>query len=219
MKLMRVFFEKRDRARYISHLDLTRCMTRAFARTTTPIWFTEGFNPHVYMTFALPIPLGMEGLRESFDFKLLEDDFPLEEIKRQLNAALPQDLQVLEAAPAVSKPEAITWGDYEIRLYDPAGGTALAEDWERFLAQPAIMAEKKTKHKCQEIDLRPHITQLSREIEDGCFTVTLRLPAGAALNLNPSLVLGALWQYRGSEAEYPRIARTAILRADLTPFT
>ena len=115
MKLMRVFFEKRDRARYISHLDLTRCMTRAFARTTIPIWFTEGFNPHVYMTFALPIPLGMEGLRESFDFKLLEDDFPLEEIKRQLNAALPQDLQVLEAAPAVSKPEAITWGDYEIR--------------------------------------------------------------------------------------------------------
>ena len=111
------------------------------------------------------------------------------------------------------------WGDYEIRLYDPAGGTALAEDWERFLAQPAIMAEKKTKHKCQEVDLRPHITQLSREIEDGCFTVTLRLPAGAALNLNPSLVLGALWQYRGSEAEYPRIARTAILRADLTPFT
>ena len=32
MKLIRVFFEKRDRAKYISHLDLTRCMTRAFAR-------------------------------------------------------------------------------------------------------------------------------------------------------------------------------------------
>ena len=47
LRLIRVFFEKRDRAKYISHLDLTRCMTRAFARTDIPVWFTEGFNPHV----------------------------------------------------------------------------------------------------------------------------------------------------------------------------
>ncbi len=218
MKLMRVFFEKRDRARYISHLDLTRCMTRAFARTGIPIWFTEGFNPHVYMTFALPIPLGVEGLRESFDFKLLEDDFPPEEIRRQLNAALPPDLQVLETAPAVSKPEAIAWAEYELRLYDPAGGAALAAEWERFLAQPAILAEKKTKRKCQEIDLRPHITELSRGTEGDCFAVTLRLPGGATLNLNPSLVLGAFWQFRGGEAEYTRAARIAIRREDLTEF-
>ena len=218
MKLMRVFFEKRDRARYISHLDLTRCMTRAFARTSIPIWFTEGFNPHVYMTFALPIPLGMEGLRESFDFKLLEDDFPPEEIRRQLNAALPPDLRVLEAAEAVSKPEAIAWAEYEVRLYDAAGGEALAGEWDRFLAQPAIMAEKRTKRKCQEMDLRPHITELSRETGEGCFAVGLRLPGGGTMNLNPNLVLGAFWEFRGGEAEYLRIARTAIRRGDLTLF-
>ena len=99
-----MFFAKKDRAKYISHLDLTRCMTRAFARTDIPAWFTEGFNPHVYMTFALPIPLGFEGLRESFDFKLREDDFPLDRVGEQLNAALPPDIRVLEAAAAVMKP-------------------------------------------------------------------------------------------------------------------
>lgn len=215
---MRVFFEKRDRARYISHLDLTRCMTRAFARTSIPIWFTEGFNPHVYMTFALPIPLGVEGLRESFDFKLLEDSFSPEETVRQLNAALPPDLQVLEAAEAVSKPEAIAWGEYRLDLHDDAGGAALGEAWDRFLAQPAIPVEKKTKHRTQEVDLLPLVTLLSKTAEGDCLTVSLRLPAGAALNLNPNLVTGAFQGFLGREAAYIRIARTAILRGDLTAF-
>ena len=218
MKLVRVFFQKRDRARYISHLDLTRCMTRAFARTAIPVWFTEGFNPHVYMTFALPIPLGVEGLRESFDFKLLEDDFPLGEAARQLNAALPPDLGVVEAAEAVSKPEAIAWGEYRLELHDPAGGTALEGAWGRFLARESIPVEKKTKRRVQEIDLLPLLTELSRGAEGDCLTLGLRLPAGAALNLNPNLVTGAFQQFLGREAEYVRIARTAILRGDMTVF-
>lgn len=218
MKLIRVFFEKRDRAKYISHLDLTRCMTRAFARTDIPVWFTEGFNPHVYMTFALPIPLGFEGLRESFDFKLTAEDYPLARVRDQLNAALPPDIRALEAAEAAMKPEAIAWADYEVRIYDPAGAAALAADWDRLLAKPAIPVEKKTKHKVQEIDLRPLITELSRREEGDCLILSLRLPGGASMNLNPNLLLGALWAERGGEAEYLRVVRTAILTGDFAPF-
>ena len=218
LRLIRVFFEKRDRAKYISHLDLTRCMTRAFARTDIPVWFTEGFNPHVYMTFALPIPLGFEGLRESFDFKLTEDGYPFTRVGEQLNAALPPDIRVLEAAPAVMKPEAIVWAEYRITLYDSAGGEALAADWERLMAKPAIPVEKKTKHKTQELDLRPLITQLGREAGAESLTLTLRLPGGGAMNLNPNLLLGALWADRGGEAAYVRVLRTAILTEELAPF-
>ncbi len=218
MRLIRVFFAKKDRAKYISHLDLTRCMTRAFARTNIPAWFTEGFNPHVYMTFALPIPLGFEGLRESFDFKLREDDFPLDRVGKQLNAALPPDIRVLEAEAAVMKPEAIRWADYRITLHEPAGGETLAADWERLLARPAIPVEKKTKHKTQEVDLRPLVTQLGCQAEGESLTLDLRLPGGGAMNLNPNLLLGALWADRGGEAEYTQVVRTAILTGELAPF-
>ena len=218
MKTIRVFFEKRDRAKYISHLDLTRCVTRAFARTDLPAWFTEGFNPHLYLTFALPLPLGVEGVRESFDFRLREDGFPLEAVGERLNAALPPDLRVIEAAEAVMKPEAIAWADYEIQLFDPAGSAALAGDWERFLSRPAIPAEKKTKHRTREIDLKPLISELSRSGEGDCLALSLRLPAGASLNLNPSLPLSAFWADRGKEAEYVRTRRAAILTKELEPF-
>lgn len=45
MLKIRTVYEKRDRAKYISHLDLNRCMQRTFRRAKLPIWYSEGFNP------------------------------------------------------------------------------------------------------------------------------------------------------------------------------
>ncbi len=86
------------------------------------------------------------------------------------------------------------------------------------MAQPAIPVEKKTKHRVQQLDLRPMIAERSRQGEGDCLTLELRLPGGAAMNLNPNLLLEALWRRRGGEAEYVRVLRTAILTAEQEPF-
>ena len=52
---IRVFYHKTSRAKYISHLDIMRCMQRAVVRAGLPVWYTEGFNPHIYLTFSLPL--------------------------------------------------------------------------------------------------------------------------------------------------------------------
>ena len=67
---VRIFFSKSGRARYISHLDLNRTMTRAVRRAGLPIWYTEGFSRHPYLTFAAPLSLGFEGERETMDLRL-----------------------------------------------------------------------------------------------------------------------------------------------------
>ena len=51
----RLLFTKTGRARYISHLDLMRTFQRAFARARIPIKHTEGFNPHPFVSIALPL--------------------------------------------------------------------------------------------------------------------------------------------------------------------
>ena len=76
MKNVRIWFEKKDTARYISHLDLNRCMARAFHKTRLPLWYTQGFNPHVFVSFAMPLSLGMNGVRECMDVRLVEDMDP-----------------------------------------------------------------------------------------------------------------------------------------------
>ena len=93
MPNLRLFYRKRGRAKYISHLDITRCMQRSLKRAGLPVWYTQGFNPHMYMTFALPLALGYESDYECMDLRfthLME----FEEIQTRLNAALPRDIQV-----------------------------------------------------------------------------------------------------------------------------
>ncbi len=65
------FYKKVGDARYISHLDLSRFMQRSLKRTGLPLWHTEGFNPHPYVTFALPLSVGQSGQRETMDFRLV----------------------------------------------------------------------------------------------------------------------------------------------------
>ena len=63
MNTVRIWFSKRGEASYISLLDLQRVMGRAIKRSGVPAWYTQGFNPHIYLTFACPLPLGQESLK------------------------------------------------------------------------------------------------------------------------------------------------------------
>ena len=57
MREVRLRFSKTGRLKYISHLDINRAMSRALKRAQIPLWYTEGFNPHPYMSFSLPLSL------------------------------------------------------------------------------------------------------------------------------------------------------------------
>ena len=133
MKTVRVWFEKKDTARYISHLDLNRCMSRAFHKTKLPLWYTQGFHPHVFLTITMPLSLGMIGLRESMDIRLTEE-MAGEEIIRRLNTALPLDIHVFDVTEPVMKAKDVAWASYEI-VYRPENCTpqeALAKLQELF---------------------------------------------------------------------------------------
>ena len=85
MKNVRIWFKKDYECRYISHLDLNRCMLRALHKSKLPIWHTEGFNPHPFVTFPLPLSLGFRGTNECMDVKLEDDNYSYEEIITKLN--------------------------------------------------------------------------------------------------------------------------------------
>ena len=103
---IRVFFKKKGDARYISHLDLSRFMQRSLKRSGLPLWHTEGFNPHPYVTFALPLSVGQAGERETMDFRLTTP-VPFEEIKKKLSDCMPKDLVITGVASPVYKAKEI----------------------------------------------------------------------------------------------------------------
>jgi len=195
---VRAFFSKAGNAKYISHLDLYRSMGRALKRADLPVWTTEGFNPHIYMTFALPLALGIEGVKEPMDFRLTED-ISFGEITERLNAVMPQGLRINGAAAPVHRATEIEKARYEVNSVD-------IEKAQEFLTGESIIIEKKSKNKVQTIDIKPLIDFVIGE--DG---ITLTLPAGNVLNINP-------WQvFQGFEIG--GVVRTAILLGDGKEFT
>ena len=92
LQTIRVFFEKKDIARYLSHLDLMRCFTRAVKRTGADVWYTEGFNPHLYLMFPAPLSLGFESEYEVVDMRM-EEEQDLGLFVEKLNEALPSGIQ------------------------------------------------------------------------------------------------------------------------------
>lgn len=211
-RVVRLIFSKTGRAKYISHLDLNRTMTRALRRAALPIWYTEGFNKRPYLTFAAPLSLGYEGLGECMDFRLVEDR-PMEEIVSRMNAVLPEGLSVVSAAPAVMKPGDLTASRY--RLTFDCSCAELAA----FLAQERIEAEKFTKKKERKVvDLKPTLAaaDVPQETEQGTVW-EFSLPCGGNGALNPSLIGQALNAFLGREVAC-RVLRLALFGPDNTLF-
>ena len=222
---VRATFEKRRRAKYISHLDLMRCMTRAFKRAGVPIWYTEGFNPHAYLMFPLALSLGCESGCECMDFRI-DGDMSPEEAMQRLNAVLPADLQIVQVAEPVHKHTDIAWADYAVKLRaeEPAAPEQLRAHWDAFIAQEHIMIEKKTKRGTAAVDLREQIGQAAAETVPDGIALRLRLPAGTSVNINPSLLTDAFSAYLAAQApemrlKFPQTERLAILCADGSAFT
>lgn len=199
----RVFFSKTDRAKYISHLDLNHTVIRSIRRSRLPVWQTEGFNPHTYVAFMLPLSLGQEGVREAMDFRLLEE-VPPEEVMRRLNDALPPDIRVVEVSVPKRKNTDIAAAEYIVE------SDVNVEKFREFAAQSEIITEKKTKKGIATVDLKPMISRLDFT-KDG---IILRLPAGNDLNINPALMFDTFRAQTGESISRLRIVRTHIFCAD-----
>ena len=95
-EIVRMRFMKTGRAKYISHLDLIRCLQRAVCRAKLPAAYSEGFHPHMQTSFATTLPLGFTGTGELMDLELSEP-LPCETVMERLNAVLPEGIRILEA--------------------------------------------------------------------------------------------------------------------------
>ena len=213
---VRATFEKSGRAKYISHLDLNRCMLRTFRRSRLPIWYTEGFNPHPYYSFALALSLGFESSCEILDFNLNEE-VPFDEVRDRLNAVMPEGMRIVKVAEQKQKITYIAKAEYGFSLVsDDSQGLFNAVS--QLLEQPEICIEKKTKKGIKTVDIKPDMEIISCEKTDNSVDMRMYLPAGTQTNYNPTLFIEALRRTTDIEFEPQKIRRLAILREDNTIF-
>ena len=205
-------FSKIGRAKYVSHLDLVRAMTRAVRRADIPLWYTEGFNRHPYLTFAAPLSLGFEGLRETMDIRMA-DEFPFDELVARLNAVLPEGLVAISAADVVAKAGDLAAAEYRLTVRLPE--SVIRE----VLSRDALLVEKRTKKKTMKtMDILPYFKDATVEAAgENATIVTVALPSGSAENINPGLFITALKGITGTDVD-AEVLRLRLLLADGSEF-
>lgn len=207
MRSVRVFYKKKGPLRFVSHLDMNRTMQRLVRRAGLPLWYTEGFNPHPYITFALPLSLGFESDYEVMDLRL-EEGCTNQAALAALQSCACAGLEFFKVADPIGKPGSITYATYDILIE----GTALQKPLADFLARPSIVVQKKNKKgKLCDVDLAPKIKACTLQPAGANIRLLLTCNAGND-NLNPALLLQAAFAHVGA-ATY-NVNRTALLDAD-----
>lgn len=176
--------------KFIGHLDVMRYFQKAIRRAGIDIAYSEGISPHMIMSFAQPLGVGLTSDAEYMDIEVRTPIASREAIDR-LNRVGVEGITVTEwkQIPQDKASKAMTLvaaADYQLRFRK---GYAPKLDWQsnisHFQAQKSIPALKKTKKGEKEIDIRPLIYDM--HVNAG--TVYLQLSAGSEANLKPELVM------------------------------
>ncbi|MDR1706064.1 MAG: TIGR03936 family radical SAM-associated protein [Clostridiales bacterium] len=204
----RITYKKTGTARYLGHLDMMRAFQRAIRAAGLQPRYSEGFNPHIILSFAQPLPVGMTGLGELADTELLEP-FSQEYIISELNAAFPRGLEAI-AVRALYPGEKTTAAlvraaEYAITASVQGDGD-LKQAAEELMESFSVIIRTEKKGKApSEVNIRGHITELSVKGT----SVRAVLSCGGQGNLRPEIMLSALCDKAGvfmdpNRTEYTR---------------
>ena len=216
MRCVRIWFDKLGEVRYISHLDLMRCFTRAIRRARIPLWFTEGFNPRPYMQFALPLSLGMQSVCESVDIRI-EGEITNGEIEKKLRVVMPEGINIKKVTEPEFDPKYIAFGEFDIIFSgaeDPLKVKKLIND---SLTQSEFIVEKmgkKGRHKeLKQINLIENMKSAETKISGGDVICTIVLRAGGSANVNPSLFSDKIAEMYGKAVTVNIIRKKLLLES------
>jgi radical SAM-linked protein len=201
---VRIHYAKRGRLRFSSHRDFARAFERALRRADVPIAYSAGFTPHPRVSYVGAAPTGVASEAEYLEIGLARRVDP-EALRKELDAALPDGLDLLEAVPAgagslAERMEASRW---RIELPGVAGDVA-ARALAAFLAEDEVRVERVTKDGRRSLDARAAILRAAaqpgpRAILD--LVVRQTIPA-----VRPDDVLAALRTVAGLAFDAPPVA-------------
>lgn len=202
MLKVRIKFRKYGIMKFIGHLDVMRFFQKAMRRADIPIAFTGGYSPHMIMSFAQPLGIGLTSDGEYMDIELAEP-VSSERAVQTLNQVMTEGIEVVSflQISEEKKHSGMTITAAADYLVTAKEGPAVPELWkekaDEFLALDSIMVLKKTKRSEKEMNIRPMIFE--GHVDDHGFF--MKLAAGSVENLKPDLVMDAFYEYAGADRE------------------
>ena len=191
MKKLRLALNKGEKLRFLSHLDYAQAVERMIRRADIRMAYSEGFNPHMKISFSSALALGVTAAAEYIDMDVLEED-SLESIMERLNRVAPPGLEVLdgkEMPDKVKKMMAIC----NYAIYEVTGPTTADVEWAELLKTfneaSEISYEKVTPKKTRIIDVKEFVKEsITAHVDDGKVTLVMGIGIYPQGTIKPSEV-------------------------------
>lgn len=189
--VLRATFKKGEALRYTGHLDILRTFVRGMRRAEIPFKYSEGFNPHAVMSFALPLGVGTTSECEIVEIKMNEQ-IPTADFIKAVNEKMPpQSIEIISAEYSDEKTPVIVKAEYVIEYENDS--PVKYDEIEDALSGKEILIEKKSKRQMKEINLSDHIFEHRVEKKDDkTFTLYVTVSAGNTFNIKPQLLTDGL---------------------------
>lgn len=197
---LRVQYAKRGRLRFTSTRDFQRALERAVRRAQLPVAFSAGFHPHPRISYANAAATGTASQAEYFEIGLQRECDP-EQVGRDLDAALPQGLDVVKVvvAPTGALADRLQGSSWRMEFADP-DEAALTAAVDALLAQDRVEVTRMMKSGPRTFDVRAAVRSMA--VEPGTRTVALVLEHTTP-TVRPDDVLNALGQVAGVTPSRP----------------
>ena len=195
---IRMKFKKHGCMKFIGHLDIMRYFQKAIRRAEIDIAYTEGFSPHMIMSFAAPLGVGLTSEGEYVDLQVHTCESSKAAVEA-LNRVMVDGMEVVsfKRLPETVKNAmaSVAAADYFVKFRE---GYA-PEEWEQsfaaFLEKEEMFIVKKTKRSEALVDLKPMLYQC--ELRNG--GIFMQVACGSVNNLKPELVMEAYAKECGIE--------------------
>lgn len=143
-QLLWLRYSKLGEMRFFGQLEVAQAFARAIRRSRLPVAYSQGFHPHVKLSFGQALPLGLESLAEEAYLTLTRKlDAAL--IMARLNASLPLGLKV-EEARAVERRMKVPDGvvvTYRVSHLLRWNLLSIVQNWSKYLDKPLTKKTKK----------------------------------------------------------------------------
>jgi len=160
-------FKRTTPLRFLSHLDQQRLFQRAFRRANLPIEYSQGFNPHPKMSFALAMSVGLTSDCEYGEVNVSED-LNSDEFIARMNTVLPEGLQIVSAkvcedgTSSLSSSIEKSYYALKVKIVPETSFLRLDDIIKSYLRLTDIKMEKRNKKgKMVEKNIRPFIESIS----------------------------------------------------------
>ncbi|WP_415875906.1 TIGR03936 family radical SAM-associated protein [Clostridium sp.] len=212
-------YTKGSDIKYVSHLELMRTIQRILRRADLPVAYSKGFNPHIILSIAQPLSVGVYSKGEYMDVEFSEE-VDEDYIKREFNENAPAGIKVLDVVKVKDKdgekklPQAMAAVEaakytLDLRCIDEKN---VEEELNKLMKSSEWSIVKRSKKGEKEVNIKPLIKEFKFSIKDSVLHIETLVTAGSKENLSAQLITEYL---KGNIDGLDKEAFTYIERIDM----